>query len=70
MMGYRKWTFPLVVVGMNSIFIYFVSEVLFGWLDRAVGVFTFHYRLHRKARSRCASYDGAVRDVVHVLLAV
>ncbi len=43
-MGYRKWTFPLVVVGMNSIFIYFVSEVLFRWLDRAVGVFTFHYQ--------------------------
>jgi len=43
MMGYRKWTFPLVVVGMNSIFIYFVSEVLFEWLDRAVGVFTLHY---------------------------
>jgi heparan-alpha-glucosaminide N-acetyltransferase len=42
-MGYRKWTFPLVVVGMNSIFIYFVAEVLFGWLDRSVGVFTFHY---------------------------
>ena len=42
-MGYRKWAFPLVVVGMNSIFIYFVSEVLFRWLDRAVGVFTFHY---------------------------
>jgi len=42
-MGYRKWAFPLVVVGMNSIFIYFVSEVLFQWLDRAVGVFTFHY---------------------------
>jgi predicted acyltransferase len=41
--GYRKWTFPLVVVGMNSIFIYFVSEVLFRWLDRAVGVFSFHY---------------------------
>ena len=42
-MGYRKWTFPLVVVGMNSIFIYFVSEVLFEWLNRAIGVFTFHY---------------------------
>lgn len=41
--GYRKWAFPLLVVGMNSIFIYFVSEVLFQWLDRAVGVFTFHY---------------------------
>jgi heparan-alpha-glucosaminide N-acetyltransferase len=42
-MGYRRWTFPLIVLGMNSIFIYFVHEVLFGWLDRAVGVFTFHY---------------------------
>jgi len=42
-LGYRKWTFPLVVVGMNSIFIYFVGEVLSGWLNRAVGVFTFHY---------------------------
>jgi predicted acyltransferase len=42
-LGYRKWAFPLIVVGMNSIFIYFVSEVLFRWLDRAVRVFTFHY---------------------------
>jgi heparan-alpha-glucosaminide N-acetyltransferase len=42
-LGYRKWSFPLLVVGMNSIFIYFVSGVLRGWLDRAVGVFTFHY---------------------------
>ena len=41
--AYRKWAFPLVVVGTNSIFIYFLSEVLFQWLDRAVGVFTFHY---------------------------
>jgi heparan-alpha-glucosaminide N-acetyltransferase len=40
---YRGWVFPLLVVGMNSIFIYFVSEVLFGWLDRAIGVFTFRY---------------------------
>ena len=42
-LGYRKWSFPLLVVGMNSIFIYFVSEVLQRWLDRAIGVFTFHY---------------------------
>jgi predicted acyltransferase len=41
--GYRKWAFPLIVVGANSIFIYFVSEVLLQWLDHAVGVFTFHY---------------------------
>jgi heparan-alpha-glucosaminide N-acetyltransferase len=43
MKGYRKWTFPLVVVGANSIFIYSVEEVLRGWLNRAVGVFTFNF---------------------------
>lgn len=47
-LGYRKWSLPLVVIGMNSIFIYFVSEVLRGWLDRAVGVFTFHYSFFGK----------------------
>jgi len=41
--GYRKAMFPLVAVGMNSIFIYVVSIVLTGWLDRAVGVFSGHY---------------------------
>jgi len=41
--GYRRWTFPLVVVGMNSIFIYSLSMLLRHWLDRAVGVFTFRY---------------------------
>lgn len=41
--GYRKWTFPLVVVGANCIFIYSVAHVLYGWLDRAVGVFTLRF---------------------------
>jgi predicted acyltransferase len=41
--GYRKWAFPLVVVGMNSIFIYSVGQVLKGWIDRGVAVFTFRY---------------------------
>jgi predicted acyltransferase len=41
--GYRKWTFPLVVVGANSIFIYSIAQVLHGWLDRAVGVFTLRF---------------------------
>jgi predicted acyltransferase len=40
---YRRWTFPLLVVGANSIFIYSLDEVLRGWLNRAVGVFTFQY---------------------------
>jgi predicted acyltransferase len=41
--GWRRAAFPLVVVGMNSIFIYVVSEILRQWVDRAVGVFTFHF---------------------------
>jgi len=41
--GYRKWTFPLVVVGANSIFIYSIANVLHGWLNQAVGVFTFNF---------------------------
>jgi len=40
----RRWSFPLVVLGANSIFIYSLSMVLRDWLDRAVGVFTFHYQ--------------------------
>jgi predicted acyltransferase len=38
--GYRKWTFPLLVLGANSIFVYSIANVLREWLDRAVGVFT------------------------------
>jgi predicted acyltransferase len=41
--GYRKAAFPLLVVGANSIFIYTLSIVLSGWLNKAVGVFTFNY---------------------------
>jgi len=43
-LNWRKWTFPLVVVGANSIFIYSLGMVLREWLDHAVGVFTFHYQ--------------------------
>ena len=36
---YRKWTYPLVVIGANSIFIYAVSGwILRDWLERVVGV--------------------------------
>ncbi len=42
--GYRKLAFPLVVVGMNSIFIYSLSIILAGWIDRSVGVFTGRFQ--------------------------
>lgn len=41
--GWRKPMFPLLVLGMNSIFIYSVSMVLYGWLDRAIAVFTLRF---------------------------
>jgi heparan-alpha-glucosaminide N-acetyltransferase len=34
-LGYRRWAFPLVVVGMNSIAIYFMGQTLRGYTIRA-----------------------------------
>jgi predicted acyltransferase len=42
--GCRKWTLPLVVVGMNSIFIYSINQVLRGWIDKCLGVFTGRFQ--------------------------
>jgi predicted acyltransferase len=36
--GYRKWAFPLKVIGMNAIFIYIFASIIH--LDPIVGVFT------------------------------
>ncbi|MGH9662243.1 MAG: acyltransferase family protein [Bryobacteraceae bacterium] len=38
--GWKRLAFPLVVVGMNSIFIYSIHIVLQSWLNRSLGVFT------------------------------
>jgi predicted acyltransferase len=35
-LGYRRWAFPLVVVGMNSIAIYCMGMTLRGWTARAL----------------------------------
>lgn len=42
--GIRKPMFPLVVVGMNSLFIYCVDGLLAGWIDRSLAVFTGGYK--------------------------
>ena len=39
----KRWTFPMVVVGMNSIFIYSFSQVLRGWLNHGLRVFTGNF---------------------------
>ncbi|MCC6365555.1 MAG: DUF5009 domain-containing protein [Bryobacterales bacterium] len=40
----KRWTFPLVVVGMNSIFIYSLGQIgIKGWLDRGLKGFTGNF---------------------------
>ena len=41
--GMKKLVFPLVVVGMNSIFIYGLHMILHRWIDRSAVVFTGGY---------------------------
>ena len=43
--GWQKPMFPLLILGMNSIFVYSVSMVLYGWLDKSVAVFTGRFLL-------------------------
>ncbi len=38
-----RWTFPFIVLGTNSIFIYSFSQVLHGWLQHGIGVFTRNF---------------------------
>ncbi|MBZ5545197.1 MAG: DUF5009 domain-containing protein [Acidobacteriia bacterium] len=40
MMGFRRLVFPLLVLGMNSIFIYCVHSVMTEWINDVVGTFT------------------------------
>lgn len=40
---HRRIAFPLLVVGMNSIFIYSVHQVLHGWIDKSLAVFTARF---------------------------
>jgi predicted acyltransferase len=40
-LGYRSWSFPFVVVGVNSIFIYFASGVFKPMFTRLLSPFTF-----------------------------
>ncbi len=42
----KRWAFPFVVVGMNSIFIYSLGQIgIKGWLNRGLGNFTSNFSL-------------------------
>lgn len=59
--GWKKWTFPFVVLGMNAIFVYGFWQLLGGWLDRGLVVFTRRF-----------AFLGAAGEIPHhlVVLAV
>ena len=41
----KRWTFPLLVLGMNSIFIYSLGQIgIKGWLNRGLQAFTGNFR--------------------------
>lgn len=37
--GCRRWSFPFIVIGMNSIFVYMLNGLFRGWLVATAGVF-------------------------------
>ena len=39
-LGYKRWTLPLVVVGMNSIAAYIIFQLFRGWINNAILVFS------------------------------
>lgn len=36
--GYRRWTFPLVVFGMNSMLVYWMGQMLKGWTAKQIKI--------------------------------
>ena len=42
--GRKRWAFPFVVVGMNSLLVYSLGTGLGGWIDRSLGVSTGQFR--------------------------
>jgi len=57
--GWKRWAFPAVVVGMNCIFIYSFTQVLYGWLSRGLANF-----------DRKFSFLGDYGAIPHNLLAL
>ncbi|MFC1551038.1 acyltransferase family protein [Candidatus Latescibacterota bacterium] len=44
--GHKKWTTVLVIAGMNPIFIYLYRELLGGWTNNFIGIFTGPFLEH------------------------
>ena len=52
----REHIIPLIVTGMNSIFIYSFSQVLSGWLRKGIGNLTWNFSFLGDLGAACAQY--------------
>ncbi len=59
--GYRRWTFPLVVIGMNSIAIYMMSQLMRPWV-------TGRLQTHLGASLFNGSYAPIITDCLVLLV--
>ncbi len=72
-LGFREWTFPLVVVGMNSITMYCMAELIKPWMYATLQDALRHVDFRVRRRAVSAANGQCVGAAVHVagmLLAV
>lgn len=60
MVGWKRWTFPLVVVGMNSIAIYMMSQLMRPWIGGRL-------RTHLGAGLFSGTYEPIINDCLVLL---
>jgi predicted acyltransferase len=63
--GWRRWSFPLVVVGMNSIAFYCMAQLLKPWISRTLAT---HFGPHLFEGPFAAAYEAAARLFVMWLI--
>lgn len=59
--GYRRWAFPFIVVGMNSIAMYCMSQLLKPWIAQTIKI---HYASLRQGVQNLQG-DGALIEGLH-----
>ena len=58
--GHKKWSKFLVIVGMNSIFIYMINSLLGGWMSEFIGIFSMSI----------LGYMGAAGKIIHANIVI
>ncbi len=65
--GFRRWTFPLVIVGMNSIVMYVMGQLLHGWFHQRLKIH-FGQELFERTAERLHLGTEYVPIIEHALV--